>query len=70
MMPIRVGKWGLVFVATLLWIAVCVPTFAQIDLVGDVRAQLAQNSFSAAEAELRAYKAQHEIGRASCRERV
>lgn len=52
------GKWGLAFVATLLWVAVCVPTFAQIDLIGEVRTQLAQNSFSAAESELHAYKAQ------------
>lgn len=60
-MPIRVGKWGLVFVATLLSVAVRVPTFAQIDLVGDVRTQLARNSFPAAESELRAYKAQHGV---------
>jgi len=34
---------------------------AQGDLVGDVRTQLAQNSFSAAESELRTYKAQHGV---------
>jgi thiol-disulfide isomerase/thioredoxin len=39
----------------------CIPTFAQLGLVGDVRAQLAQNSFSAAESELRSYKAQHGV---------
>jgi thiol-disulfide isomerase/thioredoxin len=34
---------------------------AQGDLIGDVRAQLAQNSFSAAESELNSYKSQHGI---------
>jgi thiol-disulfide isomerase/thioredoxin len=55
--------WGLVFVAILLWVAVCVPALAstQIDLIGDIRTQLAQNSFSAAESELRTYKAQHGV---------
>jgi thiol-disulfide isomerase/thioredoxin len=57
------GKWGLVFAAILLWAPVCVPVLAstQIDLIGDVRTQLAQNSFSAAESELRTYKAQHGV---------
>jgi thiol-disulfide isomerase/thioredoxin len=57
------GMWGLGFVAILLWVAVCVPVLAsaQIDLIGDVRSQLAQNSFSAAESELRTYKAQHGV---------
>ena len=59
----RMGKRGLVFVAILLWVPVCVPVpaLAQIDLIGDVRTQLAQNSFSAAESELRTYKAQHGV---------
>jgi thiol-disulfide isomerase/thioredoxin len=35
--------------------------FAQADLIGDVRSQLAQNSFSAAQSELDAYKRQHGI---------
>jgi thiol-disulfide isomerase/thioredoxin len=52
------GKWGLVFVGILLWVA---SIRAQADLIGDVRAQLAQNSFSAAESELRTYKAQHDV---------
>jgi len=52
------GKWGLVFVGILLWVA---SIRAQADLIGDVRAQLAQNSFSAAESELRIYKAQHDV---------
>jgi cytochrome c biogenesis protein CcmG/thiol:disulfide interchange protein DsbE len=34
---------------------------AQADLIGDVRAQLAQSSFSQAESELRIYKAQHGV---------
>jgi thiol-disulfide isomerase/thioredoxin len=61
-MRIRWGNWGLVFAGILIgvvsWTA---PSFAQADLIGDVRAQLAQNSFSAAESELRAYKAQHGV---------
>ena len=38
-----------------------VPSIAQGDLVGDVRAQLAQNSFSAAESELQNYKSQRGV---------
>jgi thiol-disulfide isomerase/thioredoxin len=61
-MHIRMGKGGLVFAGILLWIAPWVaPLGAQADLVGDVRAQLAQNSFSAAESELRTYKGQHGV---------
>lgn len=54
------GKWGLAFVAILLCVPASVPApaFAQIDLIGEVRTQLAQNSFSAAESKLHAYKAQ------------
>ena len=57
------GKWGLAFVAILLCVPASVPApaFAQIDLIGEVRTQLAQNSFSAAESELHAYKAQHGV---------
>ena len=54
----RIVRWGLVFAGILLWLA---PLVAQADLVGDVRTQLAQNSFSAAESELRAHKAQHGV---------
>src|SRR3981081_1373510 len=57
-MHIRMGKWPLVFVAILLWIP---PIHAQADLIGDVRAQLAQNSFPAAESELKNYKSQHGV---------
>ncbi len=64
-MSIQLGKWGLVLAGILLYISLSVltpaPTLAQSDLIGDVRAQLAQNSFPAAESELRAYKAQHGI---------
>src|SRR5271155_5307906 len=38
-----------------------VSSSAQSDLIGDVRAQLAQNSFSAAAAELNSYKSQHGV---------
>ncbi len=57
------GMRELAFAAILLLIpvGVPVPTFAQGDLVGNVQAQLAQSSFSSAEAELRAYKAQHGV---------
>ena len=37
----------------------CISLPAQADLIVDVRVQLAQNSFSGAESELRTYKAQH-----------
>jgi thiol-disulfide isomerase/thioredoxin len=62
-MRIRMGMRELAFAAILLLIpvGVPVPTFAQGDLVGNVQAQLAQSSFSSAEAELRAYKAQHGV---------
>ena len=49
------GAWGPVLVGILL----CVSLAAQGDLIDDVRGQLAQNSYSAAESELRTYKAQH-----------
>jgi thiol-disulfide isomerase/thioredoxin len=59
-MPIRMGKWGLVLagVCLCMWTA---SVRAQADVVGDVRAQLAQNSFSAAESELSTYKAQQGV---------
>src|ERR1700723_3677163 len=37
------------------------PILAQGDVVGDVRAQLSQNSFAAAESELNSYKSQHGV---------
>jgi thiol-disulfide isomerase/thioredoxin len=56
-MRIRMKTWGLVLAGIVLSVPLC----AQGDLVGDVRAQLARNSFSAAESELRTYKAQHGV---------
>jgi thiol-disulfide isomerase/thioredoxin len=58
------------FVARLLWkwspavagLFLCVLTLsAQTDLVGDVRADIAQNTFVAASAELKTYKEQHGV---------
>ncbi|HYW36762.1 MAG TPA: TlpA disulfide reductase family protein [Terriglobales bacterium] len=66
-MRIRTGKWCLVSAGILLWVASwAAPLVAQAglighDIVGNVRAQLAQNGFSAAESELRTYKAQHGV---------
>src|SRR5256886_8024737 len=57
-MRIRMGKWPLVFAGILSWVA---PLGAQADLIGDIRAQLAQNSFSAAASELKTYKSQHGV---------
>ncbi|MGB6249141.1 MAG: redoxin domain-containing protein [Terriglobales bacterium] len=52
------GKWGLVFTLVLIGVA---PLIGETDLVGDVRAKLAQNSFAVAESELSTYKAQHGV---------
>jgi thiol-disulfide isomerase/thioredoxin len=64
-MSIQAGKWGPVlagvFLCLPLFVLTPAPILAQSDLIGDVRIQLAQNSFSAAESELRAYKAQHGV---------
>jgi thiol-disulfide isomerase/thioredoxin len=60
-MRFQVSKLGALPIATLLYCSLCVPASAQADLVEDVRAQLAQNSSSAAEAQLRTYKAQHGV---------
>jgi len=54
----RMGKWGLVLAGVFLSVA---PMVAETDLIGDVRAKLAQNSFSVAESELSTYKAQHGV---------
>jgi thiol-disulfide isomerase/thioredoxin len=65
-MWVETGKWTRVvtlFAATLA-LTLLFPNaslVAQADLVGDVRDQLAQNAFSAAESELQAYKTQHGI---------
>lgn len=57
-MRMRVVKWAFIFAGVFLWVP-AMP--AQTDLVGGVRAQLAQNSFSAAESELSSYKVQHGV---------
>jgi len=54
----RFAAWGLVLAGILLDVA---PIHSQTDLIGDVRAQLAQNSLSAAESELKNYKTQHGV---------
>jgi thiol-disulfide isomerase/thioredoxin len=55
-MRIRLMMWGL-FAGLLLGI----PQWSLADLVDDVRSQLAQNSLSSADAELRQYKTQHGV---------
>ena len=57
-MRFRVGNWGPVLAAVVLWIA---PLAAQGDLVGDVRNRLAGNDFSGDEAALRNYKSQRGV---------
>jgi thiol-disulfide isomerase/thioredoxin len=51
-------RWDIFCVAIFLCVGALT---AQSDLVGDVRAQLQQNSFSAAESELNSYKSQHGV---------
>ena len=65
-MRFKTGKWGLVSAVILLFVASWVtstPLVAQAgdDIIEDVRAQLAQNGFSAADSELRTYKAQRGV---------
>ncbi len=60
-MRIRMPKRRFVFAAILFCVPQSAPILAQADLIGDVRAQLAQNAFSAADSELRNYKAQHGV---------
>src|SRR5208282_1200495 len=64
MMRFRMGKWEAVYAAILVYVSLCFPALGQagliqVGLIDDVRAQLERNSFSAAESELRDYKAQH-----------
>lgn len=57
-MRIRTGKWALAF-ATLVF---CVPFLtAQNELIGDVRSAIAQDSYVAAEGELKGYRAKHGV---------
>jgi thiol-disulfide isomerase/thioredoxin len=56
-MRIRMDGWGLVFAPILFYTV----GFAGADLVGDVRAELAQNSFSAAKSELQTYKTERGV---------
>jgi thiol-disulfide isomerase/thioredoxin len=57
-MLIRIGKWAQISAGVFL----CgVLSSAQGDLIGDIRAQLAQKSFASAESELQAYKVQHGV---------
>jgi thiol-disulfide isomerase/thioredoxin len=58
MMRVGMGKWSLALAGFCVLVASIV---AETDLVGDVRAHLAQNSFSVAESELRTYKAAHGV---------
>ena len=57
-MAFRNGKWRLIFAEILLGIA---SLTARAGIVEDVRVQVGQNSYSAAEAELRDYKARHGV---------
>ena len=57
-MAFRNGKWRLAAAGILLGI---VPLAARAGIVEDVRVQVGQNSYSAAEAELRNYKARHGV---------
>ena len=57
-MAFRNVKWRLIAVGILLGIA---PLAARAGIVEDVRVQVGQNSYSAAEAELRDYKARHGV---------
>jgi thiol-disulfide isomerase/thioredoxin len=60
-MRIPMDGWGLGFAPIVLFVVCTVGTvgFAEVDLVGDVRAQLEQSSFSAAKSELEIYKTGH-----------
>lgn len=62
-MPIRIPHRGLVVPEVILCLVLflALPASAQADLIGDIRAQLAQNSFAAADSELVTYKAQHGV---------
>jgi thiol-disulfide isomerase/thioredoxin len=58
-MPFPVGKWGLTAAVMTFWFVHS--SITQAGVIDDVQVQLAQNSYAAAEAELREYKAQHGV---------
>jgi len=58
---IRSAGWVLVCALMFLGSPLVPQSFAETDIVGDVRTQLAQNSFSSAASELSSYKAQHGV---------
>jgi thiol-disulfide isomerase/thioredoxin len=62
-MRIGIEKLGLGVLGILLFITVALTSqlTAQADLIGDVRGQIAQNSFTAAETELNSYKSQYGV---------
>ena len=55
------GKWKRACAAILVCVSLGIPAFGQADLIGEVRAQIAQNSFARADSELRSFKARHGI---------
>jgi thiol-disulfide isomerase/thioredoxin len=57
-MSFRVGKFGRVLAAIVVWV---VPLAGQGNLIRDVNNRLASNDFSGAEAELRSYKSQRGV---------
>ncbi|MGB9071404.1 MAG: TlpA disulfide reductase family protein [Terriglobales bacterium] len=58
-MPFPVGNWGVT--AALMTFLFVYSSIVRAGVIDDVRVQLARNSYSAAEAELREYKAQHGV---------
>src|SRR5580704_18256865 len=60
-MRVHMARCVFVFGAAGLLLFSGILAVAETDIIGDVRTQLAQNSFSAADSELRSYKAQHGI---------
>jgi thiol-disulfide isomerase/thioredoxin len=60
-MYMRFGKWSLAHTAILVFAISILPLHAQSDLIGEVRAQLAQNGFTGADSELRNYRNQHGV---------
>jgi thiol-disulfide isomerase/thioredoxin len=57
-MRIRTVKWTFVCAASVLCVSFLI---AQSELIGDIQSAIAQNSFSAAEGELKGYRSQHGV---------